>query len=233
MDLAVGEVELGLGQAVASLAQQQVVVTGQSPVDASLLHPGLAGQQIGTGGAGGAVGVVFLLLRHHVAAIEGVDALGFPLLLGRLGLQGAVLSLIGIEGRIELAILLLGLIKGESGLLDRELEGGRIQHEQQIPLFDVLVVHHCDLDHLAADLGRHLGDDPGGHGLGGEGHLDVGQQEVAEHQDEAGHGPLDPAFELLIRGHLILSLHAGHRSCRGRWRICGALSLQTASAPAG
>jgi len=62
-----------------------------------------------------------------VAAIEGIDALGLPLFLGGLGLQRAEVGGGGVQGRIQLAILLLGLIQGESGLLDRELEGGRIQ----------------------------------------------------------------------------------------------------------
>lgn len=134
MDLAVGEVELCLGEAVARLAQQQVVVTGQATVDASLLHAGLAGQQVGTGGAGGAVCVIFLLLRDHVAAIEGIDALGLPLFLGGLGLQRAEVGGGGVQGRIQLAILLLGLIQGESGLFDRELEGAGSSMNSRSPV---------------------------------------------------------------------------------------------------
>lgn len=171
MNPAVGEVELGLGEAVAGLAQQQVVFPWQAAVDAGLLYPGLAAEQVGTGGAGGAVGVIFLLFRDHVTAVEGVDARRFPLFLVGLGAQRAVLRLIGGQGRVQLAVLLPGLIQGEPGLIHGELEGLRVEGEQQIPLLDVLVVGDGDLDHLAADLGGHPGDDPGGHGLGVRGIL--------------------------------------------------------------
>jgi len=48
-----------------------------------------------------------------VAAIEGVDALGLPQLEGSLGLQRTEVGAGGIEGGIELAILLLGLGQGD------------------------------------------------------------------------------------------------------------------------
>lgn len=127
MHLTVGEVELGLGQVIASLAQQQVVVTVQTAVHLGLSHAGLAGQQVGLGGAKCAVGVVFLLLRDHVATIEGVDTLRFPQLQGGLGLQRAEIGGGGVEGGVELAVLLLGLSHREAGLFDGQFKRGGIE----------------------------------------------------------------------------------------------------------
>jgi hypothetical protein len=95
--LTVGEVELGLGQVIASLAQQQVVVTVQTAVHLGLSHAGLAGQQVGLGGAKCAVGVVFLLLARLDEVQRLVQALleALERTLPGLGYRGPAMAFVG------------------------------------------------------------------------------------------------------------------------------------------
>ncbi|BCD85428.1 hypothetical protein PSm6_18350 [Pseudomonas solani] len=220
---AVLQLQARLVEGIAGLAQAQVVVARRTALGGQLVDARGGGGHLGAGGGALRLGLLEQLAGNVLAGHQLAEALGLARELLRRGLGGELVGAGGGEAGVELGVVLGGLLQRQLGGVDGEAEGFGVEAEQQLPSLDVGVVGHGDVQHLAADPGRQAQHRARQLGLGGDGHPQVGREEVGEEQHEGHDGAPHPAGEPLVGGHGYLG-NAGRigratSPQAGRWAV--------------